>query len=47
LLPIETQSDVQLKEEMIEDIVKSLRTLEITQIRLLKAMVYGMRIYKN
>ena len=44
LLPIETHSDMEIKEKMIGEITNSLRVLETTQIRLLKTMVDGVSV---
>ena len=47
LLPIETQNDMEIKEKIIEEIAKSLRTLETTKVRLLKTMIDGVSIHTH
>lgn len=41
LFPIETQNTVKAKEEMINEIVKALYTLDTEQVKMLKTMLAG------
>jgi len=47
LLPMETQSEADIKEQMIFEIVDTLRAWEPTQVKLLKIMVDGAPVGAN